>query len=149
MTALINNTKQQSVIGRQSKKWQNLDSIIGLDTRMLMLDSGHNGLMQRTAYSGLSIANIFSNSSNVGRGSDRVYSGISYVLDADIDAINQVEVTLVNPVDNTDTSALADSSDVFVSSEDMLAKKTRQRVSGMLLRAVVLQVVIIAIWLLA
>jgi hypothetical protein len=149
MTALINSTKQQPLIGGQSKNWQNLDGVISLDTCLLMLDSGCNGLVQRTSYSGVDTSHIFSNGSNAGKGSDRVYSEASYVLDTDIDAINQIEVTLVNLVDNTDASALADSGDVFVSSEDTLAKKTRQRVSGILLRAVVLQVVIIAIWLLA
>lgn len=148
MTALINNTKQQSAIGRQSKNWQNLDGIISLDACMLMLDSGRNGLMQHTAYSGQDTSHIFFNSSNMEQGSDGIYSGTSYVLEADIDAINQVEAARVNPVDSADVRALADSGDAFIGSEDTLIKKTRQRVLGMLLRAVVLQVVIIAIWLL-
>jgi hypothetical protein len=130
VTALINNTKQQPVIGRQSKNWQNLDSIIDLNACMPMLDSGQD------------TPHIFFNSSNMGQSSDGAYSGASYGLDAD--AINQIEATRVNPVDN----AVADSGDAFIVSEDTLIKKTRQRVSGMLLRAVVLQVVIIAIWLL-
>jgi hypothetical protein len=82
------------------------------------------------------------------QGSDGTYSGASYVLEADIDAINQVEAARVNLVDSADVRALADSGDAFIGSEDTLIKKTRQRVLGMLLRAVVLQVVIIAIWLL-
>jgi hypothetical protein len=145
MTALMNNTNQQPVIGGQSKNWQNFGGITGFDACLLILNSGCNALIQRTAYFRFNASHIFSNSSNA----RQVYSEASYVLDADIDAVNQVEVTLVNSVDNTDTSALADNNDVFVSSEDVLAKKTRQRVSGILLRAVVLQVVIIAIWLLA
>lgn len=149
MTALMNNTNQQPVIGGQSKNWQNFGGITGFDACLLIINSGCNALIQRTAYFRFNASHIFSNSSNARQVSDRVYSEASYVLDADIDAVNQVEVTLVNSVDNTDTGALADNGDVFVSSEDMLAKKTRQRVSGILLRAVVLQLVIIAIWLLA
>jgi|GEM_PF-4175170 len=148
MTVFINNTKQQPVIGRQSKDWQSFDGIISLDACMLMLDSGRSGLMQHTAYSGQNTSHIFLNSSDMGQSSDRTCSESSYDSDADIDAINQIETICINPVDNADGKVFADGGDVFIGSEDMLAKKIRQRVSGMLLRAVVLQVVIIAIWLL-
>jgi hypothetical protein len=119
MTALINNTEQQPVIGGQSKNWQNLDGIVGV--------------------------NAF-NSSNMGQGSDRAYSGASYILDTDISVVNQLEATDINSVGNADVLILTTQS--LDKESDVLAKKTRQRVSGMLLRAVVLQAVIITIWLL-
>lgn len=89
------------------------------------------------------------NSSNTAQGSDRAYSGVFSVLNADIDAINQVEATGINPVDNADVSTLAgsDNAQSFDQESGALVKEVRQRVSGILLRAVVLQVVIITIWL--